>query len=555
MAIYKLFDINTATTPKPWGPKEEQAWKDIIDTVVVDTIDGTKNVGGHLHGKVYASDSVAAIDAQSTTSLVLNLRDDIATGLIIKNRNDDNIVTVNSSTATPAVSFNCDLDINGNIALDTYYLNYDGSDSHGISFNASNQILLNDDVGLGIAPTEKLTVDSGNVLINTLGNGILLVNSNNGVLRTSADGFLLKSSASINLIIDSDDNGTTESFSIRHDGADLASSDVLLHINDAGDIGIGTEDPIGKLHVYTGSSGVSSTYYTTGLFVENSSTAAISVINPDGNSGNIVFGSPSQTLNARIQAFYNSGSPYLAFFTNGNNQRMTIDSDGNVGIGEVSPFAPLHIVKSDTGTTSADAYADDFVVENNSYAGMSILGPDNVFAQYVFGSPSNSRGAQVRWRYSSLDMIVGTNVTDATLSFQTDAAASQMMIDQNGYVYMYNIQSSAGDADMRYNTSTGEVTYDTSAARYKKNIRENPDTTWLYQIPVVIYDRINGQKSDEIGIIADELLKLKPEYCSFNKNGEVESYNKSDLVPVLIAEIQKHEQRLKQLELLHIAKG
>lgn len=49
MTAYKAFTINAAGDPKPWGAREEQAIKDIIDTLVVGTVDGTKQTAGHRH--------------------------------------------------------------------------------------------------------------------------------------------------------------------------------------------------------------------------------------------------------------------------------------------------------------------------------------------------------------------------------------------------------------------------------------------------------------------------------------------------------------------------
>jgi hypothetical protein len=46
---YKDFEINTPGTPRPWGAREEQALKDIIDTVVGQTVTGVKTITGHTH--------------------------------------------------------------------------------------------------------------------------------------------------------------------------------------------------------------------------------------------------------------------------------------------------------------------------------------------------------------------------------------------------------------------------------------------------------------------------------------------------------------------------
>ena len=47
---YKGFDINTSTTPRPWGAREQQNDQDTIDTLVTGTLQGEKQaIGGHQH--------------------------------------------------------------------------------------------------------------------------------------------------------------------------------------------------------------------------------------------------------------------------------------------------------------------------------------------------------------------------------------------------------------------------------------------------------------------------------------------------------------------------
>ena len=50
MALYNGFDINTSTTPKPWGAREEAFYHDLTDTLVKGTIAGAKDAtNGHRH--------------------------------------------------------------------------------------------------------------------------------------------------------------------------------------------------------------------------------------------------------------------------------------------------------------------------------------------------------------------------------------------------------------------------------------------------------------------------------------------------------------------------
>jgi len=51
---YLGFDINTETTPKPWGYREKICWQDALQTLVKDTVDGSKYTTGHKHFKLYS---------------------------------------------------------------------------------------------------------------------------------------------------------------------------------------------------------------------------------------------------------------------------------------------------------------------------------------------------------------------------------------------------------------------------------------------------------------------------------------------------------------------
>jgi hypothetical protein len=68
--MYDGFDLIDPSTGKPWGPKEQQNWKDMADTVVKDTIQGQKDLEGHKHDRLYDSDGNVQIDANSSASPV-----------------------------------------------------------------------------------------------------------------------------------------------------------------------------------------------------------------------------------------------------------------------------------------------------------------------------------------------------------------------------------------------------------------------------------------------------------------------------------------------------
>jgi len=91
MANYKGFDLNYLDTPKPWAPRESQAWEDLIDTVVGDAITVGKEVSGHQHNKLYSPVGVAGIEIGAAgDAQILNL----ATAGVVTNQATGSLGTV-----------------------------------------------------------------------------------------------------------------------------------------------------------------------------------------------------------------------------------------------------------------------------------------------------------------------------------------------------------------------------------------------------------------------------------------------------------------------------
>jgi len=58
---YRNFDINTPTTVRPWGAREAQAWEDVIDTLVLDSVGAVADVTGHKHYRLFDADANARL--------------------------------------------------------------------------------------------------------------------------------------------------------------------------------------------------------------------------------------------------------------------------------------------------------------------------------------------------------------------------------------------------------------------------------------------------------------------------------------------------------------
>jgi hypothetical protein len=106
----------------------------------------------------------------------------------------------------------------------------------------------------------------------------------------------------------------------------------------AQNVGINTQTPQARLHIYKGSSGYVGVYPHQDLIIESNDHTWINLLAPNNKEMGLLFGKPSNIASGGIVYDINNN---LHFRTNGNVNRMFIDSNGNVGIGTTTPNAPL----------------------------------------------------------------------------------------------------------------------------------------------------------------------------------------------------------------------
>jgi len=124
------------------------------------------------------------------------------------------------------------------------------------------------------------------------------------------------------------------------------------------------------------------------------------------NSSNIFFGDAAENRAGRILYLHSDDS--MRFYTNGNSNKMTILSSGNVGIGTDSPSQKFHV--EDTTSTSTSTYI-----------------------QVVSGNAGN---AGIAFGDSDADLVGGVlyNNTDNALRFFKSGFTEAMRIDGSGNV-------------------------------------------------------------------------------------------------------------------------
>lgn len=159
--------------------------------------------------------------------------------------------------------------------------------------------------------------------------------------------------------------------SFRTTAVGSASPTERMRIDRDGDVGIGTGDPDGKLHVHSATAGtLTASNDADELVLENSGSCGISLLAPDAQNTNLYFGSPTDNVGAYLRWNHDANllkvstdkaGAELAFQTGAAAEAMRIDSAGLVGVGTATPTEKLDVngdaIRVRTSQTPASASA------------------------------------------------------------------------------------------------------------------------------------------------------------------------------------------------------
>ena len=135
-------------------------------------------------------------------------------------------------------------------------------------------------------------------------------------------------------------------------------------------VGIGTDNSNAKLRVQGNADNL------TGQFRQGANTVIERTIiaqSTNGmNFGAFVDDSHVRHLVTGQNDVLTTDNNFVSLHTNSGTERMRITSGGSVGIGTTNPAGKLHIQNADSGG-SVGASADELVIENSDYAGITLL--------------------------------------------------------------------------------------------------------------------------------------------------------------------------------------
>jgi len=455
-------------------------------------------------------------------------------------------------------------------------------------------------VGIGTTnPSEKLEVignavlDNDNAKLKIKGGGVDTVGSIDFTFNTdstqyglidldynsrSSQGFRMKSLYPITL-----DGVTRQKF--------LISGSEKMRIESSGNVGIGTTNPSTKLHVYESNSldhitidgnngdnrnlrfatenstrwnlyatGTSETGSNVGsdLTIAKYTDAGAyngNVLTIKRNTGNVGIGrTPTSHIleingemkivglgaSEGIDAFNDASRQWGIKSTSAgtdsgmkfevqNSESMRIDSSGNVGIGTSSPAGKLAI-------KDGNVYIDR----------------DTTSGNYAFGFyRSGAERGRLGFDYSSSTLNLQA---DGVMTFLTSGENEQMRITSAGRIHFYNLLgSSATQSDVRYDTTSKELFYNTSSERYKTEIVDLENTLdKVNSLRAVRYKDIETEQ-ETTGLIAEEVIQIIPEVVLKKEvegfdEPQPEGINYSDFAPFLIKAIQELKAEIETLK-------
>ncbi|QLG70067.1 MAG: hypothetical protein CH104c_0839 [Candidatus Woesebacteria bacterium] len=269
-----------------------------------------------------------------------------------------------------------------------------------------------------------------------------------------------------------------------------------MRVDNSGNVGIGTTAPASKFHLMWSDAGATGQRFSDAAIFENNGNAFLQLIGSAAGEKSINFAKPTNGADGAIKYNYSSVPNGFSFWTNGNNFRMAIDQNGNVGIGTAWPGNLLDITKN---------FGSNYIMRIRNYY-----------------NGSNRRQLVI---YQGGTSTPAT--TDVYIAFSNDVNWGF-----NGSI------TGNGSGGVQYNT--------TSDKRLKTNLKYvNDALDIINKITPYYFDFIFAPGKTNIGFMAQDIMDIYPYAVSGDPNSDPlinpMQVDYSKFTPLLLAGIKEQQ--------------
>jgi hypothetical protein len=404
-----------------------------------------------------------------------------------------------------------------------------GDNSMQFTVNASEAMRIDSSGNVGIGtnnnPSAPLHVKS------STGNAISLLEHTSPTVGTGQVGRFVSSTSNITDVIDSNGYYRIGSSTNPTTGAGFAER---MRIDSSGNVGIGTSSPDSDLHVFDSDGDANVTIEST----SSNGDARLNLYASSAGVSQIRFGNEADTNTGLLT--YTHSDESMSFRTN-DQERMRIDSSGNVGIGTSSIDNKINIQESALAGRSASNGNTSMTLEHATDTGIQFFSAGQT--QLRFGDASSTGAGSIIYEHATDRLRFATGSTERMRidssgnllvgqTTETANAGKLQISGRNGHHCATFKNGNNGGYGLVFrrtdNTAVGTITWNGSSVSYNTSsdyrLKENVvDLTGasarVNQLDVKRFNFIADETNTIVdGFLAHEVADVVPEAVSGTKD-------------------------------------